>query len=101
MASLPSVPSRVLLWVFVCFVWDFRKKWVGGFGWIRGDPRKGVGKPRIRREHPGAMGRNGENVGEMGRTGVIPMRVAFPTRPEAHRAVRAGFWNGRVSDYFL
>jgi hypothetical protein len=101
MAFLPSASPRVPCGSLSALSGISGKKWVGGFGWIRGYSRKVVGKPRIRRDKPGAMGRNGENVGEMGVNGVIAMRVAFPTRPEAHRAVRAGFWNGRVSDYVL
>lgn len=42
----------------------------GGFGWIRGDPRKAVGSRRIRRENPGETGRNGDKWGDSDERGV-------------------------------
>jgi len=77
MASLPSVPPRVPLWVFVCFVWDFRKKMGGGIrldsglfterGW---ETAYSTGQTGRHGEEWGERGRNGENWGDSDARGV-------------------------------
>jgi hypothetical protein len=91
MTSLPLSPPRALPWVLrKNFLVGIRL--VSGFfgerGWFMA---YGAGK----------SGRDGEDVGGMGRDRGRRSGVGLFVWLEAYRAGRAGVWPGRVSDYVV